>query len=180
MRGIHGGVEGLSWGFSGCRRPSARGCRREPPFPVKNTHPGGSKEARAGVSANRFRAALEKRRRFAEQPGESPNPALLFNVNPNPVCRRAVRPARRDAGRSRPAEKALVPASRRGFDGYSSTFREPPSRPTSGSALTCGNVGRRPRSTRGAAESTRISEKNLQGRVHINRFILSQRDLFRR
>ena len=64
------------------------------------------------------------------------------------------------------AGKAPILASRPSFDGYSRTFREPPSRPTWGNALTCGNADGRPRSTRGVAESIRITEKTAGAGVH--------------
>ena len=81
----------------------------------------------------------------------------------------AMRPARRDRDGTKggqAAGKAPILASRPSFDGYSRTFREPLSRPRSGNALTCGNVGGRPRSTRGVAESIRITEKTAGAGVH--------------
>ena len=57
------------------------------------------------------------------------------------------------------------------FDGYSSTFREPPSRPRSGNVLTCGNADRRPRSTRGFLKSIRITVKMLKLLVSMRQFV---------
>ena len=73
----------------------------------------------------------------------------------------AIRLPRRDrgAGRGPGGGRSPILVFLPGFDGYSSTFREPPSRPRPGNALTCGNVGGRPRPTRGFAKSVRITEK---------------------
>ena len=74
---------------------------------------------------------------------------------------------RREGGGETPptAERAPILTFYRGFDGYSSTFRELPSRPTSGSALTSGNGSQRPLSTQGFLKSIRITEKTAEAGV---------------
>ncbi len=74
------------------------------------------------------------------------------------VGRRAQVRHRRTLG-ERASENRFTEARSSSFYGYSSTFREPSSRPKSRNALTCGNTGRRPRSTQGVAKSTRITVK---------------------
>ncbi len=65
---------------------------------------------------------------------------------------------------ARAAGRAPIPVRSQSFDGYSSTFRDLPGRPRTSDALTCGNAGRRPRSTRGFLKSTRITEKTCGSR----------------
>ena len=144
-------------------RPAFGGRPRFVPIPLARVGP----LPFAGNGGFPGRAGCSRRRRV-------PEPGLLRA--PPPVCSRMPRGAavsrqscrsRRGGGRPKGARvtgKAPILVRSPSFDGYSSTFRDLPGRPRSGDALTCGNVGRGPRSTRGFLKSTRITEKTCGSR----------------
>ncbi len=129
-----------------------------------------------GPSANRSRFSGANRLRFAEGAGAWPQggsargrcwDAMTARKRGASARRPCARPGEIGRGTEVGATgKAPILIRLPSFDGYSSTFLEPPSRPRSRNVLTCGNADRRPRSTRGFLKSIRISEKPAGAGAH--------------